>query len=393
MRDETLLTVAGRSPDQNHGIVNPPVYHASTILFPSLDVLEAAGREDYAGFTYGRHGTPTTRAFEDAVAQLEGGYRAIAVASGLAALVVAVMAFARTGDHILVADSVYGPTRRLCAHTLAGWGVEAEFYDPGIGGGIATLFRANTKLVVCEAPGSLTFDMQDIPAIAAAARAAGVRTVIDNTWATPLYFKPLSHGIDISVHAATKYMVGHSDAMAGIIVTNQDCWKPVKSMAAELGHTLGPDDCYLAQRGLRTMAVRLERHQKTAMILMEWLSRQPEVTRILSPAWPQDPGHALWQRDFSGASGLFAFTMTPVPRAALAAFLDHMELYGMGYSWGGYESLLLPVFPHKIRTVHPWQEPGPLLRVHAGLEAPEDLIAELDRAFGRLRAALATAAE
>ena len=393
MKEDTLLTTAGRNPEANFGIVNPPVYHASTVLFPTLDALEAAQRQRQPGKVYyGRNGTPTTFALEDAVAAIEGGYRAIAVGSGVAAITAAILAFVKAGDHILIVDSVYGPTRRFCDTVLARFGVETTYYDPLIGGDIANLMRPTTRLVLLESPGSLTFEVQDVPAIVAAAKAAGAATVMDNTWATPLYFKPLAHGVDVSVQAGTKYIGGHSDVMLGMITATEAAYSRVRSAVNDLGHHAAPDDCYLALRGLRTMSVRLKRHHETGLALARWLAERPEVTRVRHPALPSDPGHALWRRDFTGASGLFAFELEPTPRHALAAMLDHLGLFGMGYSWGGYESLLIPADPRQFRTARPWQAQGPLLRVHAGLEDPEDLIADLDRALARRRAALDGAA-
>jgi cystathionine beta-lyase len=386
-KPDTILTHAGNDPAANHGIVNPPVYHASTVLFPTVAALESAGHS-FDGTRYGRIGTPTTRALEQAVAALEGGYRAVSAPSGLGAITTTLLALVRTGDHVLVTDSVYGPTRLFCADMLTRLGVETEFYDPLIGAGIAGLMRPNTRIVFVESPGSLTFEIQDVPAIASAAKAVGALVLMDNTWATPLYFRPFDHGVDVSIHAATKYMVGHSDTMLGMIVCrDRETWDPIKKSAVQLGTCAGPDDVYLGLRGLRTMSVRLGRHQETALTLARWLQQRPEVERVLHPALPDDPGHALWRRDFTGASGLFAMILKPCSRSAMAAFLDHMELFGMGYSWGGYESLILPAHPENIRTATRWSAPGPLIRLHAGLEDVNDLIADLDRGFQRLAAA------
>jgi cysteine-S-conjugate beta-lyase len=388
MKTDTLITVAGRNPDANFGIVNPPVYHASTVLYPTLDALEAGQKHREPGKVYyGRSGTPTTFALEDAVAALDGGYRAIAVASGVAAVTTAILAFVKTGDHVLMVDSVYGPTRRFCDTLLARFGVATTYYDPTIGAGIAALIRPNTRVVFLESPGSLTFEMQDVPAIVAAAKQAGVATIVDNTWATPVYFKPLAHGVDVTIQSATKYIGGHSDLMLGVITMMEPNYARIRQVANELGHHAAPDDCYLAQRGLRTISVRLQRHFETGLTLARWLQRQPEVACVHHPALPDDPGHAIWKRDFTGASGLFAFELRPVSRKALAAMVDGMQLMGMGYSWGGYESLLLPSDPTPMRTARPWQAPGPLLRVHAGLEDPADLIADLERGLERLHEA------
>ncbi|MFD1625834.1 cystathionine beta-lyase [Azospirillum griseum] len=386
---DTILVHAGRDPKNNHGIVNPPVYHCSTVLFPTLDALEDSDRRPFEVINYGRVGTPTTFAFEKAVAELEGGFGAVNTGSGLSAISIALSAVTKAGDHVLITDSAYGPTRRFANETLKGYGVEVEFFDPNIGAGIAALLRPNTCAVFLESPGSLTFEIQDVPAIAAAAKTVGAVVMIDNTWATPLFFRPFDHGVDLSIHAATKYMVGHADAMLGAIVCRDEAlWTTVKKTATRFGVCAGPDDLFLGLRGLRSMAVRLKQHQESALILADWLAARPDITRVLHPARPDFPGHALWKRDFTGSSGLFSALLTPVPRAALAAFFDGLELFGIGYSWGGFESLILPARPAGVRTATRWDEPGHLLRFHAGLEHPDDLIRDLDAAFRRLNAAL-----
>ena len=388
MKKDTLLAHAGRDPEANYGIINPPVYHASTVVFPTLAALEESEKDPFTGVTYGRFGTPTTFALEEAVAALEGGYRAVAVPSGLAAIAASLIAFVVTGDHVLVADNVYGPTRqRVCDLILARMGVEVTYYDPLVGADIARLMRDNTRVVFLESPGSLTFELQDVPAIAAAAKARGAVVVMDNTWATPLYFKPLAHGVDISIQAATKYIVGHADAMLGVITTTEEHFQTVKTMAHALGHAAAPDDCYLALRGLRTLAVRLARHQETGLALARWFEGRPEVARVLHPALPDDPGHSLWKRDFTGACGLFGIVLKDFPKSAVAAMLDGLELFAMGFSWGGYESLILLVDPEAVRSAVPWTASGPTLRLHAGLEDVQDLTADLERGFERLAAA------
>ena len=384
VKPDTILTHAGSNPGANHGIVNPPVYHASTVLFPTVESLEDAGHS-FEGVRYGRIGTPTSQAFETAVAELEGAYKAVTVPSGLAAITTALLAFVSAGDHILVSDSVYGPNRLFCSDMLKRMGVEAEFYDPLIGAGIGRLMRPNTRVVFVESPGSLTFEIQDVPAIAAAAKDAGAVVMIDNTWATPLFFRPFDHGVDLSIHAATKYMVGHSDAMLGVITARTpELWHQLKRYAVQLGTCAGPDDIYLGLRGLRTMGTRLRQHQATGIELARWLQNRPEVARVIHPALPDDPGHALWRRDFLGASGLFAMELKPVSKQAISAFLNGMELFGMGYSWGGYESLILPANPEKLRTASTWKSQGPMIRLHAGLEDIGDLIADLERGLSRL---------
>ncbi len=384
---DTLLAHAGRAPEENFGIVNPPVYHASTVLHPTVAALEEAGRNRYDQVTYGRHGTPTSFAFEAAVAAVEGGHRAVAFCSGAAACFAAILAFVKAGDHVLVTDSVYGPVRSFCTGFLARFGVAATFYDPRIGGGIERLVQANTRLVYLESPGSLTFEVQDVPAIIAVAKARGLRTIIDNTWAAPLFFKPMALGVDVSVIAATKYIVGHSDAMMGVAVCTEETFLPVRTSATQLGNHAAPDDCYLTLRGLRSAGGRLRQHEAQGVALATWLAARPEVAQVLHPALPESPDHALWQRDFSGASGLFAIALKPgFAKTAIAAMLDGMELFGMGASWGGFESLILPVHPKRLRTAVPWTG-GPVLRLHAGLEDRDDLVADLARGFDRLNAA------
>jgi cysteine-S-conjugate beta-lyase len=387
LKDETLLGHAGNRPAANFGIVNPPVYHASTILFPSLAAQEAAARDMTAGVTYGRNGTPTSFALEEAVAVLEGADHAVAMPSGLAAVAGALLSFLKAGDHLLMVDSVYEPVRKLCNAMLAGFGIETTYYDPAIGAGVTALIRPNTRLVYLETPGSLTFEVQDVPAIVGAAKAAGCLTVLDNTWATPLFFKPVVHGVDIVIHAATKYIVGHADTMMGLILCPQAHYKRIRRVVHGLGYCAAPDDCYLALRGLRTLAVRLARHQATALALARWLHAQPEVDRIMHPAMPDHPSHALWRRDFTGSTGLFGFVLKSTPAPALAAMLDGMKLFGMGFSWGGYESLLVRVRPEAVRSATRWPADRPTLRLHAGLEDPGDLIEDLDQGLRRLRAA------
>ena len=386
-RPNTVLVHAGSSPADQHGLVNPPVCHASTVLFPTLAALEASDANPFETVNYGRIGTPTTWALERAVAELEGGYRTVTAASGLAAIATALSAFTKAGDHVLIADSVYGPTRRFADETLARYGVRVDYYDPLIGAGIAALLRPETTVVYVESPGSLTFEVQDVPAIAAAAKRVGAAVLMDNTWATPLGFRAFEHGVDVSIHAATKYIVGHADAMLGLMVCAEPVWERVKRTAVRFGTAAGPDDVYLGLRGLRTLGVRLRQHQEAGLALADWLAHQPEVVRVLHPARPDDPGHALWRRDFRGACGLFAVLLDPCPKSALTAMLDHLELFGLGYSWGGFESLALPVHPRRVRTATSWDHPGPLLRFHAGLEDIDDLIRDLEAGFARLRRA------
>ncbi len=389
MKDETKIVTAGRNPEGNFGIVNVPVYHASTILFPSLAELQKTHAARAAGervVSYGRIGTPTTWSLEDAVAELEGGYRAQVYPSGLAACANAILAMVKTGDHMLVTDSVYGPVRVFCDNFLSRFGVEVTYYDPLIGAGIGELMRPNTTVVYTEAPGSQTFEMQDIPAIAEVAHAKGAVVLTDNTWASPLFFKPFEHGVDISIQAGTKYIVGHSDVMIGTVTATKDYWPALQKGANMLGQSAGPDDVYLAQRGIRTLSVRLKQHMENGLAVAEWLKGRPEVHSVLHPALPDHPGHDIWKRDFLGASGLFSMRLKEVSREALAAFLDDLELFGMGYSWGGYESLIILADPTTYRTATTWDNTNPLLRLHIGLEAVDDLIADLKNGFDRLNA-------
>ncbi|MGF1641178.1 MAG: cystathionine beta-lyase [Rhodospirillales bacterium] len=386
MKTETELVGLGRDPAANHGIVNPPVYHASTIVYPTLAAMEEADRTPFEGTRYGRRGTPTTFALEEAVATLEGGYRGIAVPSGLAAITCTLLAFLRAGDHLLMPDTAYGPARRFCDTVLAGFAVETGYYDPLAD--VGPLIRPNTRVVYMESPGSLTFEVQDVPAITAAAHAAGALAVIDNTYGVGLHFRPLALGVDVSIQAATKYIVGHSDAMLGLIVTSERAFLRAKRATAFLGTAVGPDDCYLALRGLRTLAVRLARHQATALTIARWLEARPEVVAVRHPALPSCPGHAFWKRDFSGSNGLVAFVLADrYGKEALRAMLDGMRLFAMGVSWGGYESLIIPFDPRPVRTVTAWPYDGPCIRLHCGLEDADDLVSDLEAGFARLNAA------
>jgi cystathionine beta-lyase len=380
--DLTRLVHAGREPARQHGFVNTPIYRGSTVIFPTMAALEA---NDQA-FTYGRLGTPTVRALEEAIAELEGGHRTLLTPSGLSAIATSLLAFLAAGDELLIVDSVYRPARRFCDNVLARLGVTVTYYDPLIGAGIEKLITNKTKVVFTESPGSQTFEVQDIPAIAEAAHEAGAVVVLDNTWATPLYFKPFLHGADVSIQAATKYIGGHADIMLGAITTSERTEAAIAKTHEDLGLCVGPEDVYLGLRGLRSLGVRLERHQRSGLELARWLAGRPEVARVIHPALPADPGHALWARDFTGASGLFSIVLKPVPRTKLAAMVDGLSLFGMGYSWGGFESLILPFDPSAYRTATKWQAEGPALRLHAGLEDVEDLKADLEAGFARLTA-------
>jgi cysteine-S-conjugate beta-lyase len=382
-RPATDIVHSGRDPFAHHGFVNTPVYRGSTVLFRTLDSFE---RRDQR-YTYGRRGTPTSEALEVAIAQLEGGARTWLAPSGAAAIATALLTFTKTGDHILVADTVYQPTRKICDGLLQRFGVETTYYDPTVGAGIAQLMRPNTALVYAESPGSLTFDVQDIPAIAAATREAGALLAIDNTWASPLYFKPFAHGADISIQAGTKYIVGHADAMLGAITVTEPLAQTLVVEAGGLGICAGTEEMFLGLRGFRTLDVRLERHWRSGVEIARWLEGRPEVARVLHPALPSHPQHALWQRDFLGASGLFSVVLKPCSKKALAATLEGYELLGMGASWGGYESLALPFDASKSRSATAWQPEGPTVRFHIGLEDVGDLKADLEAGFARLAAA------
>jgi cystathionine beta-lyase len=367
---------------EHFGVVNTPVYRASTILYPDLAALEARD----ARYVYGRVGTPTSRSLEEAITALEGGARTFLHPSGMNAIASAIMSVCSGGDHILVADCCYGPTRSFCDKILKRFGVETTYYDPLIGERIAEQIRPNTKAVYCESPGTLTFDVQDVPAIAQAAHAHGASVLLDNTWATPLLFDAFDHGVDISIQAATKYIGGHADVMIGYVTADETHKARLAEFHALSGLCVSGDDCFLALRGLRTMPVRLKRHEETALKLARWLKARPEVACVLHPGLEDDPGHAIWTRDFSGSSGLFGVVLRPVPHAAFAAFMDSFEHFGLGFSWGGYESLIIPAT--FLRTVRKFEADGPIVRIHAGLEDADDLIADLERGFARMKAAL-----
>jgi cystathionine beta-lyase len=377
---DTTLLHAGRDPARFSGFVNTPIVRGSTVLFPTAEALESREVE----FTYGRPFTPTSRALADAIAALEGGGKTYLFPSGLAAISGALLAFAEAGGHMLIADSVYSPTRRFAERVLRRIGVHVEYYDPMIGEGIAGLLRDNTKLVVAESPGSQTFEVQDIPAICTAAKARGVPVAMDNTWATPLFFDALGHGVNISIQSVTKYIAGHADALLGSVTCDEWTAPAVASTQEALGVSAGVEDCFLALRGMRTLRVRLERHQASGLAMAEWLKGRPEVASVLHPALPECPGHALWKRDFKGASGLFSVILKPFPKDAVNRMLNTLTLFGMGYSWGGYESLVVPFDCTPSRTATRWQPEGPALRFSIGLEDVQDLKADLERGFAAL---------
>ena len=384
LRSRTRLVHAGREPFEQHGFVNTPIYRGSTVLFETTDALA-----DRFGsrFTYGTKGTPTTEALERAWSEVAGAAGTVLTPSGLAAVTVAFLAVAKAGSHILVTDAAYQPIRKFCDGVLTRMGVETTYYDPAVGSGIAALLRPNTAMVFTEAPGSQSLDMQDVPAIVAAAHARDVPVVMDNTWATSLMFPAHRHGVDIAIEAGTKYLSGHSDLLLGLTTANARYWPALRDTFDAFAMCAGPEDVFLGLRGLRTMELRLREAERQGLAMARWLEARPEVARVLHPALPDFPGHAIWKRDFSGSSGLFSVILRPSSPAAVAAMLDGLELFGLGYSWGGYESLVVPFDCTSYRTATPWVPGGPALRFSIGLENVEDLQEDLARGFGRLRAA------
>ena len=382
-KPDTVLTHAGRDPGANRGYVNTPVYRGSTIVFPTLDALE----DPAPRYDYGRTGNPSSAAVEDIVTELEGAAGTLLAPSGLSAISLALMTVLRAGDELLVSDSAYQPTRRVSDDILQRFGVTVRYYDPRIGAGIADLFTNNTKAIFAESPGSLTFEVQDLQAMAAAAKPRDIAIVIDNSWATPLFYRPLALGADIVVHAATKMFVGHSDTMIGTASATARWMKALKDTHLRLGLCASPDDCFITARGLRTLGVRMREHSAHSTEIAAWLEKQPGVVRAIHPALPSHPDHAIWRRDFTGAGSVFSVELEPKPRAALAAMVDHLALFGMGWSWGGYESLALPIHPEKARSATKWSAAGPMIRLHIGLEAIEDIKADLAAGLARYRAA------
>ncbi len=374
----------GRHPRKYLGAVNTPVFRATTMLFPTVADLEQARRGEYPGIGYGLHGLPTVTDLQDAVAAIEGAHGALAVPSGLTATTLPLLALTKPGDHVLVTDAVYGPTRRFCNNHLARLGVVVTYYDPLLGAAIEREFRPNTRIVFTESPGSLTFSVQDLPAIADVAHRRGALVILDNSWATPFGFRSFDHGADVSVHAATKYIGGHSDVLLGLILGNQTTFPALHRIWTDMGVTASSDDCFLALRGLRTLPLRLLRHVESALTIARWLRARPEVREVIYPALPGSRGYDLWKRDFSGASGLFAVVLQPVAKARVDAMLDGMQLFGMGWSWGGFESLIIPTYPELTQTATKWDAGGPCLRVAIGLEDPDDLIEDLSAGFARL---------
>jgi cystathionine beta-lyase len=381
LKPATRLVLGGRNPFEHHGFVNTPIYRGSTVLYANADdFLHRRAR-----YTYGTRGTPTRETLEVAWSELAGAVGTVLVPSGLAAVAIALLSCLKAGDHLLVPDSVYLPTRNFCDKVLARYGVETAYYDPLVGSGIAELMRPNTRAVFTEAPGSQSFEMQDIPAIAAAAHKREAIVLMDNTWATPLFFPPHERGVDLAIEAGTKYLGGHSDLLLGLVSANERCWASLRAAFDSFSICPGPEDVFLASRGLRTLAVRLAHHQESALKVAQWLEARPEVQRVLHPALESDPGHAIWKRDFRGACGLFSVVLKPVPQPALHGFINALRLFGIGASWGGFESLVLPFDCTNYRTATAWAPGGPTVRFHIGLEDVEDLTDDLDQALAEMR--------
>ena len=383
LRRRSRLVNLGRDAEFSQGFINVPPFRGSTILYPDVATLKSRAQR----FTYGTRGTPTTNVLGSAWTDLTGAAGTVLLPSGLAAIVVALMTGLSAGDHMLMADTVYEPTRVFADKTLQRLGVETTYYDPLIGGGVAALMRPNTKVVFTESPGSETFEVQDVPAIADVAHAHGACVILDNTWATPLFFSPHAHGVDMAVEAGTKYLSGHADLLLGLVSANERWFARLHYCAGTMAIPASPEDVFLALRGLRTMELRLKEAERQGLALARWLCERPEVLRVIHPALPDHPGHSLWKRDFSGSSGVFSIVLKPAPEAAVAAFLDGLELFGLGYSWGGYESLAIPFDCTKHRTATRFAPGGPTVRFTVGLEDIEDLKEDLDRGFARLRAA------
>lgn len=385
----TRLVQGGRRKEWTGPAVNPPVWRASTMLYDDVAALQKGAQTNADGhYFYGRRGAPTQWALADAITELEpGAAGTMLFPSGVAAVSAAMLSVLKPGDHVLMVDSAYDPTRSFCDGFLRSWGVETDYYDPEIGSGIDALCRENTALIFLESPGSHSFEVQDVPAIIAVAKARGIATIIDNTWATPLFLTTIDKGVDLTICVGTKYLGGHSDAMMGAVTANKATWPRLRKTSQALGHCLAPDEAYLVHRGMRTMHVRMKQHEASALAIARWLETRPEIARVLHPALPTFPGHALWKRDFTGAAGLFGFVFNGGDDKARAAFIDALQLFGIGYSWGGYESLVVPSDPQKFRTAVPWVAEGPAVRLNIGLEDPDDLIADLATGLERFAAA------
>ncbi len=383
MKKDTKIVHAGRNKKWTGQSVNVPVYHTSTIIHDTVEDLKFAIKNfKNNAMYYGRRGTPTHFAFREAMAELEGGHGCLVYPCGLAAINAALMSFLSTGDHLLMVDTVYGPTRVLCNTVLARMGIETTYYDPLIGGAIKNLIQDNTKVIFTESPGSVTMEIQDIPAISKIAHQRDIIVMLDNTWGNLICFEPYKHGVDISIQAATKYIVGHSDAMLGTITASEKYWDRLYDNSFYMGYTAAPDDINLAMRGIRTINARIKQHEESALKVATWLSGRDEVDLVLHPAFTDCPGHDIWKRDFNGSCGLFSFTLKQGDGKAITALLDNMNLFKMGFSWGGFESLAMSFYNLKgERTLNLWDNYGPLVRLHVGLEDADDLIEDLDQAF------------
>ena len=385
MKKDTKLIQLGREQVNNPLTVSVPLHRASTVLFESMaqqkEIQKRFDRDEQIP-TYGICHMPQALALENAVAEIEGGYRAVTYSSGLGAVAGALLACVKAGDHVLMPDNSYFPGRRFAEKFLARFSVNTTFYDPLIGANIASLMQPNTTVVYTESPGSHTFEVQDVPAIAKVAHAHGAKVIVDNAWATGYFFNAFSHGVDLVVQPATKYYAGHSDVLIGLVIANEANWPLLKETTLDLGQRASPDDCFLTLRGMRTLGVRMQRHQESALAVATWLQSRSEVKRVMYPPLPSDPGHALWKRDFTGAGGVFTIELDPCSDAQLAAMMDHYELFGLGYSWGGFESLAITA--HIKRTVNAMPA-GHLVRYNIGLEDTDDLIRDLAAGFERLR--------
>ncbi|MGK0409155.1 cystathionine beta-lyase [Shewanella sp. Actino-trap-3] len=386
----TKIISLGRDKKFTKGIINPPVFRASTVVFDTMDEMRFAIKNKTNGeMFYGRRGTPTHFSFQQAISELEGGAGTALYPSGTAAISSALLSFLKSGDHLLMADTAYEPTRDLCDKMLAGFGIETTYYDPMIGEGMSDLIRPNTKVLFLESPGSITMEVQDVPTLSRIAHQHNIIVMLDNTWASPINSRPFDMGVDISIQAATKYIVGHSDVMMGTATANEQYWPQLRENSYVMGQTTSPDDVYLAARGLRTLGVRMAQHDKNALKVANWLASRPEVDHVRHPAFDTCPGHAFFKRDFSGGNGLFSFVLKQGDLASVTAFVENMDHFKMGFSWGGFESLILGIFGiNKIRTATQWDSSKPLIRLHIGLEDADDLIADLDAAFDRYNAVI-----
>lgn len=384
MHTETDLITLSHAPECLDGIVNMPACRASTILFPNYEAYLQGERGGYPKPSYGRYGNPTQTALEAALAQVIGADHTITYPSGMAAIAASLQAFVKTGDHVLMVDNVYAPSRRYCDQEFHKFGVEVTYYDPLVGADIAKLIKPNTRVIYMESPGSLTFEVEDIDAMVAAAKKAGALTIMDCTWATPLYFKPFDHGIDVVMHSATKYIAGHSDLLMGVLACKKEHYKTLLYTTRNLGYVPSADDCYLALRGLRTMHVRLKQHEVNALKVAAWLKTQPQVSEVFHPALPGAPGHDMWKKYFKGSCGLFSFQVNESDEKKIGAFVDSLKLFGIGFSWGGFESLIITSDLSKVRSATKWPHKGTLVRVHIGLEHVDDLVADLAQGLKKL---------